>query len=75
MASVTVGGQSCDNAAALSDAQLTCDVPPGVGTQFDLEVSVTGQVSTQNSFMSYERAVVNDVNIKAGNREGRACLL
>lgn len=71
---VTVGGVAC-SLTQLQPTQLTCRVPPGVGTNLPIVVTVGGQVATDPALsLSYLGPVITSANPTAGPTAGGATL-
>lgn len=57
---VRIGGRACASFAVISDSQLLCRIPSGIGEGLSVDVTTAGGLrSESNAFFSYEKPKLN----------------
>eukprot|EP00002_Diphylleia_rotans_P014942 TRINITY_DN28_c0_g2_i2.p1 TRINITY_DN28_c0_g2~~TRINITY_DN28_c0_g2_i2.p1 ORF type:complete len:648 (+),score=140.01 TRINITY_DN28_c0_g2_i2:115-2058(+) len=71
---VSIGVSYCANIQIVSDTQLTCVIPPGVGKDLAVIVVVNGLATNKPIYFSYDAPSIQQISASRGPTEGKQSL-
>jgi len=73
--SVSIGGQACINPSLISETEITCTLPPGVGRDLAVDVTINGQVFNSLTFSYNPPSLLSSLPIEGNYLGGDALTL